>query len=98
MIKLKELLYESMEEAYLDSLRGDIKSANDEADARYRQVAGSGTEHTHLANPFEPFMTAPRSPQEGHILALQDGRYKLLKKRARDLETKLRRLEKRNKK
>jgi muramidase (phage lysozyme) len=98
MIKLKDLIYEGIGESYLDSLRNEIKELNAEADQRYRKIAGGGTEHNHLSNPFEPFITTPHSTQEGHILALQDGRYKLLKKRARDMESKLRTIEKHIKK
>jgi len=97
MIKLKDLLRESIEEEIIE-LRKVVKNLNDQADSRYRQVASSGTEHHHPSNPFQPHMFNQNSQEEGHRQALQDPEYKKLKYIAMRMEFKLRQLEKSYKK
>lgn len=78
----------------INQLRQQVDAANKEADARYNEVAHQSTGHI-PGNVFEPNRTIFPDAREGHRNALADGQYRELKKKAIDLETKLRRLQKR---
>lgn len=84
---------ESSEE-YLNQLKREVIAVHKEADARYNEVAHQMTDYMR-SNPFEKFTSSRPDAQEGHRMALADGQYKVLKKKAMDLESKLRILEKR---
>lgn len=82
---------------YIDQLKKELANLNKEADARYNEVAHQIT-HYMSSNPFDRFTSIGINAQEGHRMALADGQYRYLKRKAIDLEAKIRKLEKRLKK
>lgn len=85
---------------YIAQLKQEVNAANKQADGRYHEVYNGAVSRWTDGGVSDPNLrTIFGVPSHAaHQTALQDGEYQVLKRKARDLEEKLRKLEKRVKK